>query len=61
MFIDPVVTEVRENRELLAAKFKYDIKAIICDVKKREKKSGHKIVYLNRNKKNRPTKRLRSV
>jgi DUF438 domain-containing protein len=59
--MDPVVTEVRKNRDLFAAKFKYDIKAIICDVQKREKKSGHKIVFLNRNKKNRPTKRLHSV
>jgi hypothetical protein len=56
MFKDPIVTEVRKNRESLAAKFKYDIKDIICDVKKREKKSGHKIVFLNRNKTNRITK-----
>jgi hypothetical protein len=61
MFKDPIVTEVRKNRESLAAQFKYNIKAIICDVKKREKKSGHKIVFLNRNKKNRITKKIHSV
>jgi hypothetical protein len=45
MLIDPIVTEVRKNRKLLAAKFKYDIKAIISDVKKREKNQDIKLFF----------------
>jgi hypothetical protein len=45
MFKDPIVTEVRKNRESLAAQFKYNIKAIICDVKKREKNPGIKLFF----------------
>jgi len=58
MFKDPVVAEIRKNRESFAAKFKYDIKAIISDAQKRQKKSKHKTVFLHRNKKDRLTNRL---
>jgi len=43
---DYIVDQVRQAREQLAAKFKYDLKAIIEDARKRQKKSGHRIVCL---------------
>ncbi len=44
MFKDPIVEEIDKIRENLAAKFNYDIKAMYDDIKKREQKSGRKIV-----------------
>jgi len=44
MWEDPIVAEVRKHREARAAKFNYDIRAMIEDARKREKKSGHPIV-----------------
>ena len=41
---DPIVAEVDAIREKLAAKFHYDLKAMFDDIKKREKKSGRKVV-----------------
>jgi len=41
MWEDPIVAEVRKHREKRAAKFKYDIGAMIEDARKREGKSGH--------------------
>jgi hypothetical protein len=38
---DPIVAEVRKIRQKIAAKFKYDVRAIAEDARKREKKSGH--------------------
>jgi hypothetical protein len=43
---DPIVAEVRKTRDRLAAKFNYDIDAILRDAKKREAESGHEIVGL---------------
>jgi hypothetical protein len=48
---DPIVAEVRKHRQARAAKFKYDIRAMIEDARKREKKSGHKIVSPRRREK----------
>jgi hypothetical protein len=44
MWNDPIVAEVRKHRQKRAAKFSYDIRAMIEDARKREKKSGHPIV-----------------
>jgi len=44
MWEDPIVAEVRKIRQKLAAKFNYDIRAMVEDARKREKKSGHPIV-----------------
>jgi len=44
MWDDPSVAEVRKYRQRRAAKLKYDIRAMIEDARKREKKSGHPIV-----------------
>ncbi len=37
---DPIVDEVRRIRDEHAARFNYDLHAILLDIKKREKKSG---------------------
>ncbi len=41
---DPIVEEVRHAREKHAAKFKFDLKAIVEDAKRRQWKSGHRVV-----------------
>jgi len=41
---DEVVNQVRQAREQNAAKFNYDLKAIVADARERQKKSGHRIV-----------------
>ena len=38
---DLIVAEVRRHRQMRAAKFKYDIRAMVEDARKRERKSGH--------------------
>lgn len=43
---DPIVAEVRKIKEQLAAKFNYNVAAMLRDVQKREKHSGHKLVSL---------------
>ncbi len=42
---DPIVAEVRRVREALAAKFNYDIDAILADIRSRELASGVKLRY----------------
>lgn len=42
MWKDPIVEEVRQNREAYAAKFNFDLDAIYEDLKKAEKKSKRK-------------------
>ncbi len=41
---DEVVAEVRQTRKQQAAKFHYDLKAIVADARKRQKDSGHQVV-----------------
>ena len=41
---DPIVEEVRRIRETLAAKYDFDLKAICDAARKRQRKSGHKVV-----------------
>ncbi|MBE3123340.1 MAG: hypothetical protein IMZ65_00880 [Planctomycetes bacterium] len=48
---DPIVAEVRKHRQKRAAKFKYDIQAMLDDARKREPKSGHPIVSPRRREK----------
>jgi hypothetical protein len=43
---DPV-TEVRRVREANAAKFKYDLAAIIADIQSRERQGGQRVVDLH--------------
>jgi len=51
MWDDPIVAEVRKHRQARAAKFKYDIRAMIEDARKREKRSGHPILSPRRREK----------
>ena len=44
MVEDPIVEEVRRNRQARAARFNYDIDAIAEDARKRERTNGHKVV-----------------
>ena len=44
MIDDPIVKEVRRIRDELAAKFNYDIDAIMKDAMQRQYSSGHKLV-----------------
>ena len=41
---DPIVEEVRRARECEAAKHRFDVKAILAAAKKRQRRSGHKVV-----------------
>ncbi len=44
MWKDEIVEEVRRIREENAAKFNYNLKAILADARKRQKLSGRKTV-----------------
>ena len=41
---DPIVDEVRQWRENYARKFDYDLEAICCDLREKQKASNHQIV-----------------
>jgi len=41
---DEIVNQVRQTREQNAAKFNYDLKAMVADARKRQKNSGHPVV-----------------
>jgi hypothetical protein len=44
MMKDEIVDQVRQVREKQAAKFNYDLKALVADARKRQKDSGHPVV-----------------
>ncbi len=44
MWEDPIVAEVRDIREKLAAKFDFDVKAIFADLRKRQGSRGGRLV-----------------
>jgi hypothetical protein len=46
MAVDPIVAEVRQAREALAARFNYDLRAIFEDARKRQAEGGRKVVRL---------------
>ncbi len=48
MLDDPIVNEVRKNREELFAKYGYDLDAMFEDMKRRQFLSGHKVVSFNK-------------
>ncbi len=48
MWDDPIVYEVRKARQEIAAKFNYDLDAILEDARKRQHLSGHKLVSFER-------------
>ena len=41
---DPIVEEIRKNRQEIAARFKFDLKAIIADAQKRQRSRGKRLV-----------------
>ena len=43
---DPIVDEVRRVREELAARYGFDVKAILMASKKRQRRSAHQVVLL---------------
>ena len=47
MWHDSIVKEVRRNRQVYAAKFHHDIKAICRAAREQQRMSGHKIVSLS--------------
>ena len=46
MWKDPIVEEVRKDREEHAARFGHDLKAIYDDLKETEKRSNRRVVKL---------------
>lgn len=51
MVKDPIVDEVRRVRQDLAARYGFDIKAILEASKKRQRRSTHKVVSFAQKKK----------
>jgi hypothetical protein len=45
---DPIIEEIRRHRREIAERFGYDLRAIIADARKRQKKRGKKVVSLPR-------------
>jgi len=50
---DPIVEEIRRNRQELAARFNYDLRAIIADAQRRQQARGKKVVSFARVRKKR--------
>lgn len=44
MWKDEIVEEVRKARRQQAAKWNFDLKAILADARKRQPNSGHRVV-----------------
>lgn len=45
---DPIVAEVREIKERLAARHNYDAEAMLRDAMRRQKRQGRKVVTLTK-------------
>jgi len=45
---DPIVDEIKRYREQHAAKFNYDLRAIVADVQQRQSLDGRKVVRRER-------------
>jgi len=41
---DPIVAEVRKNRNILAEKSGFDLRKLVSEAKSREQTSGHRLV-----------------
>jgi hypothetical protein len=46
MDIDPIVEEIRQNRDKYARKFNYNIREICRDIKRKQRQSGRSVVKL---------------
>ena len=52
---DPIIDEVRRVREEEAVKYRFDVKAILAAAKRRQRRSGHKVVsFVSKEKAERP-------
>ena len=51
MYTDPIIEEIRKFRDEYAARFNYDVKAMLADIRCRQKESERKTV-------SRPPKRV---
>ncbi|MBF0416233.1 MAG: hypothetical protein HQL79_10760 [Magnetococcales bacterium] len=49
MWTDPIVEEVRKNREEFAAQFNFDMRAMVKALQEMEKESGRKLVSFSPN------------
>ena len=45
---DAIIDEIRKTRDAYAARFNYDVKAMMAELRKRQAKSGHKLVSFAR-------------
>lgn len=61
MHKDPIVEEVRRIREAHAAKFGFNVRAIMEDARKRQASSGHRVVNLETKAKPRKSHRSRAA
>jgi len=50
---DPIIDEIRKNRQEIAEQFGYDLRAIVADARKRQKAGGKTVVSFTRGKKTR--------
>lgn len=50
---DPIIDEIRKNRKEIAERFNYNLRAIIMDARKRQKRRGKKVVSFARGRKKR--------
>jgi hypothetical protein len=46
MALDPIVAAVRKIRDALAARYNYDLRAMMEDISRRQAASGRKVVQL---------------
>ncbi len=51
MYTDPIIEGIRKFRDEYAARFNYDVKAMLADIRRRQKESGRKTLA-------RPPKRI---
>ncbi len=51
MYTDPIIDEIRKFRDRYAARFNYDVKAMLDDIRRRQAESGIRTV-------SRPPKRI---
>ena len=56
MTTDSILEEMWKTKDTLAAKFDYDLRAMVRDMRSREKRSGHKLVSFVKERTARKTK-----
>ena len=46
MAADAIIAEIRQTRDALAARYNYDLRAMMEDIRRRQAASGRKVVQL---------------